>query len=116
MSVIRGASEGGRRLVGPTGMTPFARRVLDLVDEIPIGRVMSYGEIAACVGGHGPRMVARVMSTWGDEVPWWRVLRADGSCAPEVKARQLRLLRGEGVAFRSEGRVDMAASRYTPPA
>lgn len=96
-------------------MNPFAREVLDLVDAIPRGRVMSYGEISAYLGGSGPRMVARVMSTWGDAVPWWRVLRADGSCAPEVRARQMRLLRAEGAVFRSKDRVDMAASRHAPP-
>ncbi len=93
-------------------MTPFAREVLDLVDAIPSGRVMSYGDISAYLGGPGPRMVARVMSTWGGEAKWWRVLRADGSCAPEVRARQMRLLRAEGVVFRSKDRVDMDASGY----
>jgi alkylated DNA nucleotide flippase Atl1 len=97
------------------GLPLFARRVLDLVDAIPAGRVMSYGQVAAYLGNAGPRMVARVMATWGDGVPWWRVVRADGSCAPEVTARQSRLLRRERVAFRSKGRVDMDASRYTPP-
>lgn len=91
----------------------FAVKVLALVNAIPRGRVMSYGDIAACVGG-GPRMVARVMATQGDEAPWWRVLRADGSCAPGLKTRQRKLLRGEGVAFRDRDRVDMAAARYEP--
>ncbi|MDB4931186.1 MAG: Methylated-DNA-(protein)-cysteine S-methyltransferase binding protein [Myxococcaceae bacterium] len=99
----------------PPTMSTFAREVLDLVDAIPPGRVMSYGEVSAHLGGPGPRMVARVMSTWGDAVPWWRVLRADGSCAPGVKARQMRLLRAEGAVLRSKDRVDMAASRHLPP-
>lgn len=74
---------------------------------------MSYGDVAACVGG-GPRVVARVMATQGDDVPWWRVLRADGSCAPGLKTRQRKLLRAEGVAFRDRDRVDMATARYEP--
>lgn len=96
------------------GMPMFARQVLDLVDSIPPGRVMAYGDIAEYLGGAGPRMVARVMSTYGDEVPWWRVLRADGTCAPEVVDRQLPLLRQEGAVIRESGRVDLGACRHHP--
>ncbi|MFD0886905.1 MGMT family protein, partial [Streptosporangium algeriense] len=53
--------------------TPYAERVLDLVERIPAGRVMSYGDIAEYLGEGGPRQVGRVMSTWGGGVPWWRV-------------------------------------------
>ena len=49
----------------------------------------------------GPREVARVMATQGDEVPWWRVLRSDGTCAPHLERKQLALLSAEGVALRS---------------
>jgi alkylated DNA nucleotide flippase Atl1 len=41
-------------------------------------------------------------------VPWWRVLRADGTAAQRVRARQLELLAAEGVPSRG-GRVDLAA-------
>ncbi len=96
------------------GMPLFARQVLDVVDSIPAGRVLAYGDIAEYLGGAGPRMVARVMATYGDEVPWWRVLRADGSCAAEVADRQLPLLRSEGVAFRSPERIDLVLARHHP--
>lgn len=98
---------------GPSAHDALARRVLDVVDAIPRGRVMSYGDIAAYVGC-GPRQVARVMRERGDETPWWRVLRADGTCAPEVRVRQMKLLRGEAVVLRGRDRVDLRASRHTP--
>ena len=57
----------------------FASRVLDLTEAIPPGRVMSYGDIADCLGTGGPRQVGRVMALWGGGVAWWRVIHADGS-------------------------------------
>ena len=97
------------------GLPEFARRVLDVVDAIPAGQVMAYGDIAEWLGDGGPRRVARVMGLYGDEVPWHRVLRADGTCAPEVAMRQLPLLREEGVPFgRSYDRVRMAEARWDP--
>lgn len=86
------------------------QRVLAVVEGIPRGKVMSYGDVAALLG-LGPREVARVMATQGDEVAWWRVLRSDGTCAPHLAQKQLALLRAEGVALRGRGRVDMAAAR-----
>jgi alkylated DNA nucleotide flippase Atl1 len=97
------------------GVPPFARRVLDVVEAIPRGKVLAYGDIAAWLGEEGPRSVARVMGRYGDEVPWHRVLRSDGTCAPEVALRQLPLLRAEGVPFGRTGeRVRMAEARWDP--
>ena len=50
-----------------------------MVEAIPPGRVMSYGDIAEYLGEGGPRQVGRVMALWGGGVPWWRVIHADGS-------------------------------------
>ena len=94
----------------------FTQRVLDVVEAIPPGRVMAYGDIAEYLGDGGPRRVARVMSSRGDEVPWWRVLRADGTPAPPVAARQIRHLRDEGTPMRPSGdRVDIAHARWLGP-
>ena len=59
--------------------TDFAERVLGIAENIPPGRVMSYGDIAEYLGEAGPRQVGRVMSQWGGGVAWWRVIHADGS-------------------------------------
>lgn len=100
------------------GIPVFARLVLDLVDRIPPGCVMAYGDIAEWLEQGTPRLVARVMSTHGgEEVPWWRVLRADGTCAAEVADRQVPLLVAEGVAWKVPGhRVDMVMARWRPVA
>ena len=81
--------------------------VFDVVEQIPPGRVTSYGAIGRLVGV-GPRRVARALSLGGGAVPWWRVLRADGTVAEPVRVEQLRRLAAEGVPMRG-GRVDLAA-------
>ena len=92
-------------------MTPYARRVLDAVERIPRGRVMSYGDVAEYVGAGSGRSVGTVMSRHGAEVPWHRVLHADGTCATHKSDRQLELLRAEGVPVRGD-RVDMTLARW----
>lgn len=89
----------------------FAQRVLDAVDRIPRGRVMSYGDVAEYVAMGSARAVGMVMARHGSEVPWHRVLHADGTCATHKADHQLDLLRTEGVPM-LRGRVDMAQARW----
>lgn len=92
-------------------VSPYAERVLDLVERIPPGRVMAYGDIADYLGEGGPRQVGRVMSTWGGGVPWWRVVHADGTPAPGHERRCLAHWHDEGTPLRGE-RVDMRLARW----
>jgi alkylated DNA nucleotide flippase Atl1 len=97
-------------VVVPDGYT---QDVLDAVDRIPPGRVMSYGDLAEYVGRGGPRQVGRVMALWGGDVAWWRVLRADGRPAPGHERAALARLRAEGTPLRPSGeRVDMRRARW----
>ncbi len=84
--------------------------VFDVVDRIPAGRVTTYGAIGELIGV-GPRRVARALSSGGGAVPWYRVVRADGSVAEPVRVRQLELLAAEGVPLR-DGRVVLSAVRW----
>ncbi|SNR74758.1 MGMT family protein [Blastococcus mobilis] len=84
--------------------------VFDVVERIPPGRVSTYGAIGQLIG-IGPRRVARALSSGGGAVPWYRVVRADGSAAEPVRVRQLELLASEGVPMR-EGRVVLSAVRW----
>lgn len=93
----------------------FASRVLDVVDAIPAGRVMSYGDIAEYLGEGGPRQVGRVMALWGGGVPWWRVTHADGTPAPGHERTALARYRQESTPLRSSEspvRVDMRRARW----
>jgi alkylated DNA nucleotide flippase Atl1 len=93
----------------------YSGRVLDVVDAIPPGRVMSYGDIAEYVGDGGPRQVGRVLATYGGGVAWWRVTHADGTPAPGHESRALAHYRSEGTPLRSARppvRVDMRRARW----
>jgi methylated-DNA-protein-cysteine methyltransferase-like protein len=94
-------------------LTPYAVAVLEVVDRIPRGKVMAYGDIAAYLGQGGPRQVGAVMREWGHEVPWHRVLRSDGRPAVHKAEEQLDLLRGDGL-LATNGRVDMSVARWNP--
>jgi alkylated DNA nucleotide flippase Atl1 len=74
-----------------------ADRVREVIMGIPEGSVLSYGEVAAIAGLPSARMVGRLLSEDGQDLPWHRVLRADGSPAPHLAAEQLARLRAEGV-------------------
>jgi alkylated DNA nucleotide flippase Atl1 len=92
-------------------MSGRALAVLDAVDAIPVGSAASYGEIGASVGVSA-RFVGRVLARFGDEVPWHRVVRADGTPVPHLAPEQLRLLRAEGAPLAGNGRrVDIRAAR-----
>jgi alkylated DNA nucleotide flippase Atl1 len=100
----------------PDELPDLASAVLDLVDEVPRGRVVTYGDLAAVVGC-GPRQVGTVMARWGGAVAWWRVLRADGSPPPGLEREALSRYRAEGTALRPGGRrVNLAAARWPLPA
>jgi methylated-DNA-protein-cysteine methyltransferase related protein len=92
---------------GDTPATPYARTVLDLVDRIPKGRVMTYGDVAEFLGTGTGRTVGTVMSRHGSEVPWWRVVRASG----EPHADALDRLAAEGCPVVGD-RVDLDSCRW----
>jgi len=93
-----------------------AARVLDLVARIPSGRVLAYGDIAQRLGGMGPRTVGTVMSRYGSDVPWWRVIRSDGRPPQGLEGEALEHWRAEGtpmVGGLVEGaRADMRRARW----
>ncbi|MFC7327675.1 MGMT family protein [Marinactinospora rubrisoli] len=91
----------------------YAERVLDVVERIPPGRVMSYGDVAEYLGEGGPRQVGAVMAAWGGGVPWWRVIRADGTVAPGLEVRARAHHAAEGTPLRpGSHRVDMRRARW----
>ncbi|MBI5105384.1 MAG: MGMT family protein [Solirubrobacterales bacterium] len=79
-------------------------RILDGVRAIPEGFVRTYGDLSP----GAPRLTGTVLRHHGDGVPWWRVVRADGSLAKGE--RQRAHLETEGVPFRGD-RVDLDVAR-----
>jgi alkylated DNA nucleotide flippase Atl1 len=96
---------------GDTPATPYARTVLDLVDRIPKGRVMTYGDVAEYLGTGTGRTVGTVMSKHGQEVPWWRVVQASGRPAEPHHQEALAKLVTEGCAVRGD-RVLLSVARW----
>ena len=81
-----------------------AERVREIILAIPVGSVLSYGEVAALAGVPNARHVGWLLSEDGQDLPWHRVLRADGTPTPHLAAEQLARLRAEGVTV-VNGRV-----------
>lgn len=123
----------------PAAALSFLDAVLEVVADIPPGRVMTYGDVAGVLGSRGARVVGQVMARHGDAVPWWRVIRAGGLPPTCHEGRALEHYRQEGtpllaspgaagsgrrVPIRAEEaartgaehayRVDLARARWSP--
>jgi methylated-DNA-protein-cysteine methyltransferase-like protein len=83
--------------------------IYSLVRRVPAGYVTTYGDLAP----GAPRQAGRALANAPADLPWWRVVRADGSLAKG--APQLARLLGEDVPIRA-GRVVIADARIPPEA
>jgi alkylated DNA nucleotide flippase Atl1 len=117
-------------MAGPSEF--FVESVLDIVEQIPPGRVMTYGDIAAVLGSRGARVVGQVMARYGSDVPWWRVVRASGQPPACHEGSALEYYRGEATPLLASGgrplsdddsartgtgfryRIDLTAARWAP--
>lgn len=98
----------------------FRAAVYTVVRQIEAGRVAGYGQVAAVLGSpRAARQVGYALAALepGDTVPWWRVIRTDGSIAlqgdPNRGPLQMVMLREEGIEL-IDNRVDMARFRWAP--
>ncbi|MGZ4659820.1 MAG: MGMT family protein [Arthrobacter sp.] len=103
----------------------YIEAVLALVELVPPGTAVAYGDVSELLGSGGPRQIGSVMSHFGSSVPWWRVLRANGEAPPGHEAEALHHYIEEGTALlgrhldylrTGEGRwrVDLTAARWAP--
>lgn len=104
------------------GAIGWREAVYQVVAQIPASCVLSYGDVAALLGKpRAARQVGYALAALDAEraaiVPWWRVLRTDGSVAFQGAvgrgALQCQLLTEDGVDVQN-GRVDMATVRWRP--
>src|SRR3954464_15354329 len=103
-------------MLAPMAELPaLAAAVLDAVDLVPPGRVVTYGDVGAFVGC-GPRQVGRAMALWGGAVGGGRGPRADGSPPAGDEPEALQRCRAEWAPLRAGGsRVDLPAARWALP-
>jgi len=94
----------------------LAYEILSAVEEIPPGRVATYGQIARLIGREkNARLVGKVLSRaelFGD-YPCFRVVNSQGRLAPGWP-EQRALLAAEGVPFRDDEHVDLKACQWDP--
>lgn len=83
----------------------FEERVVEVLDRLRPGEVVSYGEVAAEAGFPGAaRAVGTLLARGVTDVPWWRVVRSDGTVVSRHPDEQIARLAAEGVTV-VDGRV-----------
>jgi alkylated DNA nucleotide flippase Atl1 len=106
----------GSSEMGVGELPEFVEAVLSIVDRIPEGMVLAYGDVAEMLGQGGPRQVGAVMSRYGSSVTWWRVIRASGEVPDDLLDEALAHWREEGTALvrgvTAGRRVDMRLARW----
>ena len=86
------------------GDSDRAERIRSAIRRVPNGRVATFGDIDP----EAPRLVGRILHHTHSDLPWHRIVRADGTIPQGEVQRQL--LEAEGVPMNGE-RVDLAAAR-----
>lgn len=93
-------------------------RVYDIVRQVPSGRVTTYGDVAQLVGqGCDARVVGYAMAACPDDIPWQRVINAQGkiSLQGDNAAKQRLRLEAEGITFDPRGKIDLKRYRWAGP-
>jgi len=99
-------------------MEPFTERVVEIIKNIPEGKVMTYGQIAALAGSpRGARQVVRVLHTLSKKykLPWHRVINSKGEISIkdyESHDLQKMFLESEGVTFNIDSSIDLNEFQY----
>lgn len=106
---MTGSAENGPELGPQAELTDFERAVLELVADLAVGEIVTYGEVAAEIGFHGAaRAVGSTLRRHGSAVAWWRVVAANGRLVPGSERRHADALAAEGVPI-NDGRVTMGS-------
>jgi methylated-DNA-protein-cysteine methyltransferase-like protein len=96
----------------------FRNRVQSLVAQIPRGRVMTYGQIAALCGSPRAARIVGGVAHFGDpDLPWQRVVHKDGSLAtgfPGGVEGHRQVLEGEGIEVSKDLKVDIEILIWQP--
>ncbi len=98
----------------------FNTLVYELVAQIPAGRVMTYGQIAALCGSpRAGRIVGGIAHYGPEELPWHRVVNKQGGLAgafPGGRSAQAQILEAEGVVVSADYAVKVEELMWWPDA
>ena len=98
----------------------FLQKVELIVSQIPAGKVMTYGQVAQCIGQGTARLVGMALSSLptGSSIPWHRVVNAKGGISPRANPQssleQIQRLLDEGIQFNRNQELDLNSYRYKP--
>lgn len=95
-------------------------RIYALIRRIPAGKVSTYGQIARWLGWpRGARTIGWALRalTEGADVPWQRVVNAQGTPSLDTEGSRVQrsLLEAEGIAFDKDGRIDLKKYGWEGP-
>ncbi|RFU62531.1 MGMT family protein [Peribacillus glennii] len=100
-------------------MKPFTARAIEIIQSVPEGKVMTYGQVARLAGSpRGARQVVRILHSMSDnyKLPWHRIINSKGQIVikdDESNSLQKLLLEEEGVEVKGDG-IDLALYQYHP--
>lgn len=100
-----------------TELTDFQEKLFRKLEEIPEGKVTTYGQLAEMVGSAGAALAVgnAMKSDAAAQYPCWRVVGSDGSLHVSGfgdEDDQREKLKQEGVQFEDENTVDLTRSQY----
>jgi methylated-DNA-protein-cysteine methyltransferase-like protein len=118
-----------QRYVSPPKREEFNHRVWELVRQIPVGKVSTYGQIASLLPpppgmdpksylAFGARWVGGAMAACPQDVPWQRVINSQGKVSLRPGSggsHQRELLEAEGIIFDERDRVDLKKYAWAGP-
>jgi methylated-DNA-protein-cysteine methyltransferase-like protein len=101
-------------------MESFTERAIETIKNVPNGKVMTYGQVAAHAGSpRGARQIARILHSMSEKhkLPWHRIVNAQGKIVlndEESRYTQRALLVEEGVEVNENGLIDLKLYRHDP--
>ncbi|MEJ2296410.1 MAG: MGMT family protein [Candidatus Lokiarchaeota archaeon] len=99
-------------------VSEFSKNVIKLIQNIPVGKVLTYGRIAKLAGNpQAARQVSWILhsSTRKYDLPWHRVINSKGLIALKAEVEKLDqkvMLEKEGVKFSEEFKIDLGESMW----
>src|SRR5690625_2120766 len=98
-------------------MTPFTEKVIAILKKVPHGKVATYGQIARLAGNRrAARQIARILYSMSKnhQLPWHRIINAQGKIVSPKVESQINLLLAEGIAVNENNRVDLKIHQWQP--
>lgn len=101
-------------------MQTFTEKALNIIKQIPAGKIMTYGQVAATAGSpRAARQVTRILHSMSDKhnLPWHRIVNKQGQIAisdEEARFFQRKSLQEEGVDVDSNNQIDLERFRFEP--